>query len=303
MSIKIKKEAYGEFGKCLKITNGEVEIVAALEFGIRILHFGVAGGSNVFCLAPDVKVPAGGKQWSIYGGHRLWASPEEMPKTYFPDDKPVSYEADKESVIIKQPLDEWANIEKEITLSVSGRKVKLLHRITNRNGCPVELAAWAISVMAPGGIEIIPFSAPDTGLLHNRSISVWPYTDMNDSRVKWLKDYIILAHDGAVKGPFKIGISNKSGWAAYVNGQDIFIKRYRHIDGERYPDNNVSYETYTCDYMTEMETLSPLKFLAPGESVEHTEEWSVTHIISGSEPLSGQSVGKFLSELEPLVSY
>lgn len=302
MSITVKKETYGEFGRCLSITNDEIELVVALGFGIRILHFSAAGASNVFCLAPGVKVAAGSRQWSIYGGHRLWASPEHMPRTYWPDDKPVSFKADKNSVTIKQPLDEWANIEKEITLTVSGGNVSVLHRIKNKNNLPVEFGAWAISVMAPGGIEIIPFTAPDTGLLHNRNISLWPYTDMNDSRVKWLKDYIILAHDSSTARPFKIGVGNKNGWAAYVNGQHIFIKRHHHIEGALYPDNNVSYETYTCGYMTQMETLSPLKTVNPGECVEHTEEWSIAKISSGSDLSSGQSVGKFLSSLGPLVS-
>jgi hypothetical protein len=225
----------------------------------------------------------------------------EMPKTYFPDDLPVSYEIKNDTVIFTQPLDGWANITKQIELTLCDNKAKVLHRITNRNDHPVEFAVWAISVMAPGGIEIIPFQGPDTGLLHNRNLSIWPYTDMSDGRVKWLKDYIILTHDKSAKGPFKIGLGNSNGWAAYVNGMDIFIKRYHHIEGETYPDNNVSYETYTCDYMTEMESLSPLKSVAPGASLEHSEEWSLMRITGGNDLKNGLSVGKFLSRLEPLI--
>jgi hypothetical protein len=43
-----------------------------------------------------------------------------------------------------------------------------------------------------------------------------------------------------------------------------------------YPDyNNSSYETYTNDFMMEMESLSPLVLLEPGETIEHTEVWSL----------------------------
>ena len=35
------------------------------------------------------------------------------------------------------------------------------------------------------------------------------------------------------------------------------------------------YETYTCDFMTEMETLSPLVLLGPKEKIEHEELWQL----------------------------
>ncbi|MGB9809934.1 MAG: hypothetical protein ACPLSA_07860, partial [Caldanaerobacter sp.] len=42
-----------------------------------------------------------------------------------------------------------------------------------------------------------------------------------------------------------------------------------------YPDFGVSFETYTNDWMLEIETLSPLTKLKPGETVEHVEEWEL----------------------------
>jgi len=35
------------------------------------------------------------------------------------------------------------------------------------------------------------------------------------------------------------------------------------------------YETYTCDFMTEMESLSPLTILGPKEKLEHDEQWQL----------------------------
>lgn len=43
----------------------------------------------------------------------------------------------------------------------------------------------------------------------------------------------------------------------------------------RYPDKGVSYETFTTDFMLEMEPLSPLTALEPDESLEHVEEWEL----------------------------
>ncbi|HHY79459.1 MAG TPA: hypothetical protein GX516_03735, partial [Thermoanaerobacter sp.] len=42
-----------------------------------------------------------------------------------------------------------------------------------------------------------------------------------------------------------------------------------------YPDFGVSFETYTNDWMLEIETLSPFTKLQPGETVEHIEEWEL----------------------------
>jgi hypothetical protein len=48
----------------------------------------------------------------------------------------------------------------------------------------------------------------------------------------------------------------------------------------------VNYETYTTDFMLEMETLSPLRMLQPGEAMEHMESWQLVPDVSypgGSE--------------------
>jgi hypothetical protein len=172
-----------------------------------------------------------------------------------------------------------------------------VHRITNHNSWPIEFAAWAITVMAAGGIEIIPFSAEDNGYLPNRQISIWPYTNMSDQRVTWLKDYIILKQDSEAKEPYKIGIDNRNGWAAYVLNNDIFIKKFAFSSGELYPDYNVSYETYTCDFMTEMESLSPMRRIACEESIEHTEEWDITTMTNEVDYNSNEQIKDFFSTI------
>ena len=44
----------------------------------------------------------------------------------------------------------------------------------------------------------------------------------------------------------------------------------------QYPDNNVSFETFMCDHMVEVESLSPLYEVAPNQTVSHTELWRLT---------------------------
>ncbi|NSW92610.1 MAG: hypothetical protein HPY74_18490 [Firmicutes bacterium] len=276
--IKITKKEYKGWKNCIEISNGIVDIIATTDVGPRIIRFGFTGKENEFCEVEGQVGTTGGNEWKIYGGHRLWHSPEHKPRSYEPDNSKIDYWEKENGIVLSQPVEPWAQIKKEIEVSLSPDKPKvfLLHRLTNKGAWPVELAAWALTVMAPGGKEIIPQVTKDTGLLPNRMISLWPYTKLNDHRVYWGEKYITLQHDCNAKGPFKIGLPNEDGWAAYANHGHLFVKQFQHIDGALYPDFGASsFETYTCDFMTEIETLSPLVVLDPDESVEHTEIWSL----------------------------
>jgi hypothetical protein len=90
----------------------------------------------------------------------------------------------------------------EITIKEKGTKVYLKHTMTNYNLWDIELAAWALTVVAPGGLEVVPQETLDTKLLPNRMISLWPYSDMKDKRVQWGSKYIFLSHDSKALKPF-----------------------------------------------------------------------------------------------------
>jgi len=203
----------------------------------------------------------------MYGGHRLWHSPEDNPRTYPAGQREGCLAGVPGGIAVTQEVEPRTRIRKEMEISLepAGSRVAILHRLTNQGLWPVKLAAWAITVMAAGGLEIIPQPRADTGLLPNRLISLWPYTRLNDPRVRWGERFIFIRQDSSISNTFKIGIPNEQGWAAYLNQDRLFLKRHEHICEARYPDYGVSYETYTNDFMLEMETLSPLAFLEPGE--------------------------------------
>jgi hypothetical protein len=275
--IIIRETEYGKYGKCVEISNGKADIVVTVDVGPRIIRFGLAGKENEFCDNGSFSVKVGSDEWRIMGGHRLWHSPEADPRTYSPDNEPVSWERIENGIRVTQKTEPWVQIQKEMDITMAGccNKVQIIHRLTNKNAWPVELSAWGITVVAAGGLEVIPQPQRNTVLLANRVVSLWPYTKMNDPRVYWGEKYITLQQNPAMKQPFKIGIPNEDGWAAYFNHGNLFIKRFRHVMGAQYPDYGVSYETYTTDYMTEMETLSPFTRLEPEEVLSHLEEWEL----------------------------
>lgn len=293
--MNIREITYKQFGRCLKADNGKIELVIPLEFGIRILRAGLIDGKNLFAELPDAQVEIDGKTWHFYGGHRLWLSPETK-KTYFPDNEPITYKAEDNTLTLTQAEDSWAGVVKEIEITMSGENLKVVHKVTNQNPRTENLALWAISVMAPGGIEVIPFTGGETGWLHNRQLSIWPYTKMNDPRINWYGHSITLIQQPWAMNPVKLGLSNHEGWGVYVNEGTTFLKRYIPVQGAEYPDNNVWYETYTNDAMLELETLSPITPTKPGESMKHIEEWSIFQ--TGEVDLSGNdSVEEFLTKI------
>lgn len=277
-TVNIRKVEYGGWKNCVEVSNGIVDLVATTDVGPRIIRFGFAGRENEFYENKEQIGTTGGDEWKTYGGHRLWHSPENMPRTYQPDGSKISWRKKKYGIVLSQPTEAWTQIDKEIEVAMSpdSARVTVMNRLTNRGPWDIELSVWAITVMAEGGKEILPLNTRETGLLPNGMISLWPYTRLNDKRVYWGENYIMLSQDIKAEIPFKIGLSLESGWAAYANHGHLFVKQFEHIDGIEYPDYSASsYETYTNDSILEMESLSPLVVLGTNETYEHTETWSL----------------------------
>lgn len=280
--VTVKQFQFGTWGNCIELSNGIVHAIATVDFGPRVIRFGLINGENLF--KEDLDRQLGRKvshftdeeqQWKIYGGHRLWASPEAMPRTYYPDNEPVSRKILEDGVILTPPEEKWTRLQKEmeIRMNLSG-EVTVEHRITNTGPWPVPLAPWALTVMAPGGTAIIPQAKRDTGLLGNRVLVLWPYSRMNDNRVSWGEDYI-LVRQGPGKTPFKLGTNNEQGWAAYYYRSHLFVKYHKHEANADYPDFGASFECYVNDHILELESIGERKTLGPEETASHQEVWNL----------------------------
>ncbi len=211
---------YMGWPRCLRLSNGDVEVIIASDIGLRILRFGFVGGQNLFYLSPEDMGKQGGDSWRIFGGHRLWHAPEALPRSYSPDNDPVTYQFDRETLKITQPGEPLTGIikEMEIGLSPHSNRLTVLHRLINTNCWEVKLSAWAISALAPGGQAIVPqepFGAGDAFLLPARSLALWSYTTMTDPRWTWGDEYILAKQDASIPTEQKIGIMNRQKWAAY----------------------------------------------------------------------------------------
>ena len=287
--IAVEKTEYKGWKDNLRLTNGDAELIVTLDVGPRIISYKLAGGVNVFKEYDDQLGKSGESEWMIRGGHRLWAGPEDTTRTYCPDNGPVAASELGPLHIRLTPAPEaqyGLQKENDLQLARSGSAVTVTHRIKNVGKAPTDLAAWGLSVMAPGGVEIIPLppKKPHPGspknakspaeFLSNQLYVAWPYTDFKDPRWTFGTSAITLRQD-AHKGPTKLGIAHTMGAVGYLNGGTLFVKRFGHDPGKVYPDHGCNFETFTNEDMLECETLGPLVRLEPGQQVEHVEHWEL----------------------------
>ncbi len=287
--VTMEKVAYAGWPNCIKLSNGQIELIATTDVGPRIIHLGFVGGQNLFHEYKETLGKTGDKEWNNYGGHRLWHAPEAMPRTYWPDNDPVETAWDGKTLKLVPGLEVANGIQKEIevTLDPKQNMVKLVHRLINVNPWDIELAVWCLSVMAQNGRGIFPqeeFRRHEDYLLPARPMVLWHYTQMADPRWTWGNKYIQLKQDPNAKTKQKVGILNKQGWAAYYLKGDLFIKKFDISPEAKYPDYGCNTETYTDWNMLEVESLGPLaKLAANGGKAEHTEIWSLTKVDLGED--------------------
>ncbi|MBM4430018.1 MAG: hypothetical protein FJ026_06660 [Chloroflexi bacterium] len=274
----MEKVSYHGWADCYRLTNGLVDLIVTGDVGPRIIRFGFVGEENEFKEYEAMLGQTGGQEWRIYGGHRLWYAPEHSRRTYYPDNFPVCCEEHPGFLRVIQAPETGTGIQKEmdLRLSLGQAHVQVTHRLRNTGWHPLDLAPWALSVLAPGGTAIVPLPprGPHPQFLQPAStIALWPYTDLSDPRWTWGRQYVLLRQDKQADTPQKAGFLVPDGWAAYVRAGHLFLLRFEHLPDATYPDLGSSLETWTDADMLELETLGPLVRLEPGAVVEHIEHW------------------------------
>lgn len=312
-TVTIEKVSFEGWDQCYRMTNGEIELIAVADIGPRILWFGFVNGENLFSVDRQSLGKTGGNSWNGYGGHRLWIAPETADITYYPDNFPVDAKIDGNALILTAPIEvlddnlrsslSYEEILKkafnsdfrkklgfrkqmEIRMEESG-DVTVLHRITNCSLNTQTIAAWALTVMNPGGLCVVPnppYAPHGPGhWLPERAIISWSYTNMADPRLAIFKKYIAIRQDASQNEPLKIGFSDTQGWVAYALKEQLFVKRLDYYKDQTYPDMGSSVEVFTNRSMMEVESLAPLATLKPGDLTYHREQWQLFKISSVSQ--------------------
>ncbi len=272
-------------GRALTLSDGKTELTVTLDVGPRIIDLRVKDGFNIMYEDVDDAVNKDcssfygeNATWHIYGGHRLWLSPEDIT-TYYPDCEKVDFEIKENGAVFTPKA--WRKVDVQPSLAVEflpDGKIKITHSMTNV-GEPRKLCLWALTVMKAGGEMTLPLSTEDTGLLANRNIVMWSYASFNDSRFKLSDDKAVLTSSKNIAPAFKFGAYKRDLTAQYTlteNGKTVkFTKSIYGEDGAEYPDYSCNFESYCTNLIHEIETLSPIKRVETGEKIEHTEIWEL----------------------------
>ena len=288
MSVKVTEKEYEGYGKCVFIENDACTLAVTIEFGPRVIYFARKGRKNVMLEDRDglftVDVEGYGT-WRNRGGHRLWVAPELLPETYYPDNAPVAYKAEGDTVTFTPPVTPFAKqLETVIKLDADKAVAEVTQRITNVGDKEADFALWSITGLTDGGTAVIPMCTRKAGYLPNRVMSLWDYSDINDPRFKLTNEYARIRQDKFLPSPFKAGFNVEDGFAAYAVNEQIFVKCFGDYQFVEYPDYSCNFEMYTNYKFLECEILGEKRKYQPGETTEVTETWHLLDNEGDKEP-------------------
>ncbi len=280
--MKTEIVTYKKFGRCMRLSNEKIEAYVTVDIGPRIIKFNCIGMDNMLFnddnIEKEVDVSSlfgEGAKWRTYGGHRMWVTPENMPETYYPDCEPVEYEIGENSVMFTPKPQRVNNVQHKLEVGFADDKLTVKHYLTNLDDKVRFGGIWGITVTDRDGIAIMKQPERNNALLPDRNLVFWPYTKMNDERILLGEDYIAVQHDRNM-GPAKIGFNNFEGRLYCFNHGQLMTKSYTpDYENGTYPDFGVSSEIYTNSDILEVETLGHIGDIKKGETVTHTEVWTV----------------------------
>ena len=277
MSVKITEKVYEGYGRCVFIENDACTLAVTVDFGPRVIYFSRKGRENVMLedreqlFTVDVE---GYGTWRNRGGHRLWVAPELLPETYYPDEAPVEYKAEGDTVTFTPPVTPFAKqLKTVITLDSEKAMAAVTQSITNVGDKEADFALWSITGLTDGGTAVIPMCTRKSGYLPNRVMSLWDYSDINDPRFKLTNEYARIRQDKFIPKAFKAGFNVEDGFAAYAVNEQIFVQCFGDYEFVKYPDYSCNFEMYTNNRFLECEILGEMRKYQPGETTEVTETW------------------------------
>lgn len=293
-----------------RLTNGLVTVVVVPAIGGRIMEY-TLGDYPFLWVNPDEAGPlheppqtAEERVWHNYGGYKAWPAPQKQwggP----PDPLGSNLESGEWTSEVTTPRGPVAEVElvsledKEVTGLQITRQIKLFAGTTrlavtetfrNVSDQPITWSIWTVT-QVPGSLSDKKYNEEsriyfplNPNSKHEQGF--WPLTAEKQSGGP--EQFRVI--DGgklmqvSYRNKFwKIGADCVAGWMAYVDElhEYAYIKRFPVHKLDDYPDQGATVEVYTnggdLSYM-EMEVLSPIHTLQPGDQFSVTEEWYATQI-------------------------
>jgi hypothetical protein len=264
-----------QWGRVLWVTTDTAEVGIALDFGIRLVHLSCPGMENLYYVQNNDLSDGFAKDngWRLYGGHRLWLAPESA-LSYTPENAPISYTINGNTLQITQATDEALKIVKSMTLEFcADGEISVTHEIRNISTDSITGASWGINTLDAGGTAFISFDCGTKGGYNpKRTVSLWSDTNLHDSRLRFDRNSLTATHL-PLPEYLKLGLYTAAGRAEFRNKGQCFVITFKAAPMASCPDGGCNLELYMNIRFTELETLGTVTDIPPGCCASHQELW------------------------------
>lgn len=318
--MKVRTIEYRGWKDSVEIVNAECRVVVVPAVG-RILHYGFRDGENLLWENPALsgnRLPdpesadfSDATEWLNFGGDKVWPMEQTRwpavngrawpPDPWF-DGAPHEVRLTDDGCVITGPVSRFngGRSVREIGLAASGTALSIRQRIEkirpvpSEAGRPLRFTNWNVTQIRKP--ERILFPA-----------------DPRDPSGSWFHDYVFEGESASgclgkrpaacgETGVFtpdpvrslKIG-ADTDGWLAGLAGEALIVERFARVPGAAYPDGGLTIAAYSCPDYAELEIMSPMTPLGPGQSLVFDIAWELA-------ALSASSTGERLEEAAGILS-
>lgn len=289
--MKIEKTPYKHWNDAYTLILNDMQLVVVTEIGPRIMSLTVNEGQNVLFNDDSSSFQVG--DWRVYGGHRLWISPE-TEACYAPDNHRCEVTVKEDALIVTAPVDPLTHLQKRLEISACNNRFVLRHVVRNTSQLLYQGGLWTLTCVEPTGTMFFPWGRPGS-VWEMKTVHYWTkwggahQANVESAQWKPTNDLFLIEPTGE-EG--KVGSPGYEGFIGIARDDCTFIKQFTYIEGAEYPDSGCSLEAYTSTLFLELETLSPLYTFYPGEEYAHEETWFITP--QAVDPCDGHAVRALL---------
>jgi hypothetical protein len=254
---------------------GECEMVVGVSAGPRILSLRRGTSPNLlYHDTSDFRVG----EWRLHGGHRFTVAPEGEG-TYAPDNAPCAVETrGHELRVAAPPGGNGTQRVLVISSAADGAGFDVRHVLENHGERPWRGALW--------GITCVPHAATVVAPRPPAQLRFWPGSD--GTHWQLASGHVAMTPNGARA---KAGWHSDAGWLASLQRDATFVIHSPDSPPTREcVDEGCNLEVFNGADYVELETLSGLVTLAPGEQASHRQRWRL--LPPGFTPDDWQAIGE-----------
>ena len=252
--------------------------------------------------------------WKNYGGDKTWPAPQGWDteeQWHGPPDavldtgryflKETSCDGARALVRMASPPDERTGLQitRQFTLFQGSSRVNVDLSFRNNKDKPIRWSIWDVvqlraERLSPSGNWVHDPECFVTTPLnpHSRFANGFNVMFGQEANPQWQTDPANKLFKAQYLNEIgKVGIDSSAGWIAFSQGSEgyVFAERFGFEPEGEYPDDGVTVECWTVGagqvanlnyensgiYLMEIEILSPLRDIAPGETASFSIEWGV----------------------------